>query len=343
MGNERTAPTADGVLLVDATEAVVFLRGLSKDAEGRGTVLQADAARLARGTTGRLDVRLRNPFGRPQPVVATVTARRPLAPSQGKFEGTIPANAAKGFSRPIVAPRDAEVGWHSVDVSLVLAGRTFAQRVPVAVCTAARDAGPVGHWKLDEGQGTRTADSSAHKNHGTVQQPKWVEGKFGKALEFGGKHIAVIPDAPSLNLRDEVTVAFWIKTLGKTGTWQFPVTKYFNENIRRNYGMYLTPDKLHPCFSASFERGTFRHNDVATKADIHDGQWHHLAATCSMFDKAVRIYVDGEQAAERQLDFGVMLLTTDPVRIGTGTKAAIDDVRVYPRVLSAGEIATLAK
>jgi hypothetical protein len=82
-----------------------------------------------------------------------------------------------------------------------------------------------------------------------VQSPKWVPGKHGTALEFDGKGIAVIPDAPSLNLRDAVTLAFWLKPLGDTGTWQFPVTKYFQENIRRNYGFYLVPKTLTPAFS----------------------------------------------------------------------------------------------
>jgi hypothetical protein len=45
----------------------------------------------------------------------------------------------------------------------------------------------VGHWKLDEGSGIITHDSSRNGNDGTfkgVGDPKWVAGKIGGAVEF---------------------------------------------------------------------------------------------------------------------------------------------------------------
>ena len=45
----------------------------------------------------------------------------------------------------------------------------------------------VGIWKFDEGKGNTTKDSSGNGNDGTLmEKPKWVDGKFGKALEFDG-------------------------------------------------------------------------------------------------------------------------------------------------------------
>ncbi len=45
----------------------------------------------------------------------------------------------------------------------------------------------MGHWKLDEGSGTTTADSSGKSNNATIiGNPKWVTGVSGLALEFDG-------------------------------------------------------------------------------------------------------------------------------------------------------------
>jgi len=46
--------------------------------------------------------------------------------------------------------------------------------------------GLVGAWKFDEGSGTIAYDSSGNNNHGTIYGATWVDGKFGKALQFDG-------------------------------------------------------------------------------------------------------------------------------------------------------------
>ena len=343
MGNERTVRTEDGVLLLDADEAVVLLRDLPDEAEGRGTVLAGTAPALARHGQGQLTLHVRNPFPRPQSANVRVQAARGLTLAPDAFTLDVPANGQAQATLQLSTAADAEPGWHEVRATARLAGRDFSQTIPVALRSAPPDAGPVGHWKLDEGRGTAVTDSSGNRNNGTVEAPEWVEGKTGTALRFDGRDIAVIPDAPSLNLCDEVTLAFWIKVERDTGTWQFPVTKYFQENIRRNYGIYLRPGPLAPAFSASFEHGTYLHNDVGTAVPLNDRQWHHLAASYSMFDRRVKVYVDGRLATDQATDMGPMLLTTDPVRFGSGTVGVLDEIVVWPRALAPEEIADLAR
>ncbi len=339
MGNETTAPTRDGVLLLTARETTTFLRDLPPGAEGRGTVAALVSPTIMRGEKGTLIVKVRNPFGRPQRAVVAVAAAAPITVASGRVEVEAPANGTKEVAFMASVPRDGEAGWHPVTVTVELAGERFVRTAKVAVRSASMDAGPVGIWKLDEGEGTVIRDSSPQGNNGTVEQPKWVEGKHGKALQFDGQHIAVIPDSPSLNLRDEVTVAFWLKLLGGAGTWQFPVAKYWQENLRRNYGIYIHKDTLSPYFSASFENGSYLHSDIGPGRPVNDGQWHHLAATYSMFDGRLRLYVDGKMEVDRAFNEGAMLLTTDPLRIGVGTTGIIDEVRLYPRALRPEEIA----
>jgi len=45
---------------------------------------------------------------------------------------------------------------------------------------SAQSAGPVAHWKFDEGSGTTAADSSGNGNTGTLlNSPTWTTGRVG--------------------------------------------------------------------------------------------------------------------------------------------------------------------
>ena len=80
-----------------------------------------------------------------------------------------------------------------------------------SVATAA-DPSQVGWWKLDEISGTIAEDSSGFGNHGTLLgDVAWVAGRLGGAWQADGNgdHIEV-PDNPSLNISDAVTVSAWV-------------------------------------------------------------------------------------------------------------------------------------
>ena len=67
---------------------------------------------------------------------------------------------------------------------------------------------------FDEGKGQLTADESGLGHKTEVVKAKWVQGKFGKALEFNGKgQYARTKAHPSFafKAKDEITVMAWIK------------------------------------------------------------------------------------------------------------------------------------
>ncbi|MFH1657194.1 MAG: LamG-like jellyroll fold domain-containing protein [bacterium] len=76
----------------------------------------------------------------------------------------------------------------------------------------------VGEWKLDEGSGISAKDTSGSDNHGTlVNSPQWVNGIFGKALEFNGtNYIDTGVVASDLGVSGAVskTVSVWVYTKG---------------------------------------------------------------------------------------------------------------------------------
>ena len=78
-----------------------------------------------------------------------------------------------------------------------------------------------GWWKFDEGSGTIAYDSSGNGNDGIfVGDPQWVPGKIGGALEFNGDDYLNCGNGPSLEIRDEITIAFWFQVEAFQNTWE---------------------------------------------------------------------------------------------------------------------------
>ncbi len=69
----------------------------------------------------------------------------------------------------------------------------------------------IGVWLFDEGRGDTARDSSQNNNDGTIEKGcKWVQGKFGQALEFDAKDEYVkIPPSPLFNPQT-FTFTFWM-------------------------------------------------------------------------------------------------------------------------------------
>ena len=70
----------------------------------------------------------------------------------------------------------------------------------------------VGIWLLDEGKGDAAKDFSPAGNDGTLNNgPKWVQGKFDKALEFDGVNQYVdCGNNASFDLTGDFTIVAWI-------------------------------------------------------------------------------------------------------------------------------------
>lgn len=73
------------------------------------------------------------------------------------------------------------------------------------------------YFKFDEGSGKEVKDLSGNNNNGIITRAKWVEGKFGKALEFNGAsnndnkvNFVEVADSPSLAITDNITIEAWV-------------------------------------------------------------------------------------------------------------------------------------
>jgi len=340
MGNERGQRTEQGVLLLSIGEDAQFIVGLPRKPVGKGPLLNMGVPNRARpGRTVELPVTVRNPIARR----AVMEGRVRVADWEHDlpFRLVAPPEGERATNLQLPIPSDIQPGWRKLTTEVQFCGLEWTETGRLGITSVVQTSGPIAEWRFDEGAGSVTRDATGNGHDAAIQGAKWVRGRVGSALAFEGDAVVTVADAPSLDLVEEVTVAFWLKLIGSTGTWQSLVTKFLGDQ-RRNYGVYLRPDATGPGFSASFANASYRHTDLATSRSFDDGHWHHLAATVSLLDRKVRLSSDGSLVAERTVDLGPMLTNDEPLRIGQGCRAIIDDVRLYGRALTPDEIGRLA-
>ena len=202
----------------------------------------------------------------------------------------------------------------------------------------------VGVWLFDEGAGNVVKDSSGNNHDGEAFNTNWVEGIFGKALEFEGNSDSMvkIPHFDGLNL-EVFTVAAWIK-VSELGGYQCIVAKDGNDpgGTLRTYGMFVIQDQAAIHYSFRDAAGT--HQTTNGTAAAADGEWRHVAMA---YDGAmIRGYVDAVLDIERPFS-GPPITNDGPLTVGSDEvgnyflKGIIDEVYVINSVLDEKDIAQL--
>jgi beta-lactamase regulating signal transducer with metallopeptidase domain len=203
---------------------------------------------------------------------------------------------------------------------------------------------PVAHWKLDETEGN-IAEDSISSDDGTLNgNPVWqpAGGAVGGALQLDGVG-DYISTAFGLDPTKGSFSAFaWIKG-GAPGQVIICQTGGTDNDTRwlwadPSYGRLMTW-LMHPTY-----------DPLVSESIITDGQWHHVGLVYDLESFCRRLYVDGVEVAKDnsivggEPSDGGLYFGADK-RLGQGTffSGLIDDVRIYDEVLSAEEVAELAR
>ena len=201
-----------------------------------------------------------------------------------------------------------------------------------AVAVVPNIGGLEGHWSLND-ETDPTADSSGNERHGTLyDNPTWIDGKFDKALEFDGTLDRVL--APNID-SDTITISAWIKQDRSVNFYIVEVAPSYVLRIdTTGAARFLRRDTTLTWISA----------DSAADA-VPEDVWTHVAAVDD--GTFLRIYVNGQevdttdrsgliwQAGLSQIEF-VYSSWWNTYSIG-----GLDEVHIYNRGLSAGEIKQL--
>lgn len=198
--------------------------------------------------------------------------------------------------------------------------------------------GLVGHWKMNEGRGVSTADSSPQSNTGTITEALWVSGKrLGKALDFDGVNDRVNVTGHTSLEPSKISIEAWVKvdTL-PSAAYGVVVGKQDAAAAVNGYVFFGTTGNK---FSWAPNYGA----GIDSTTTVVEGVWYHVVCVHNGTAANNRfIYVDGvlentgtqalAVAAGKDLSFGAKDNASNPIDI------KIDEVKIYNRALSADEI-----
>ncbi len=205
--------------------------------------------------------------------------------------------------------------------------------------------GLVLYMPLDEGNGNEAKDLSENGFTGALKGgAKWVEGKFGEALEFNvSADFVELVDNDAFHIEDEITQAAWIKLNRLPGAHAIIFGTRGGGGARHiGFGYGMNPGNGIKVWTNGAGGGFKDINDNATK--LQPGTWYYLAYTHTSDNNGkVKIYVDGEVTLDNDSGNPVAPAgVTSRVQIGTWAGEAwpgvVDEVRLWNRALSDDEI-----
>ena len=210
---------------------------------------------------------------------------------------------------------------------------------------------PIAHWKLDEGTGSQAKDSSVNKYDGTLSGATWTGGKIGKALKFtGGTGHVTTPLKPVYSISQSFTYAAWVRS-GSSGhqtamgfeAWQSGQV-YLGLTTGGTARFYLRDDA----------KAT---GDAKSSATYADNAWHYLVGVRDRVAKKVHLYVDGALVSSVTDNTTTNINLSNKLTLDLGANyhkgqvggpvhdanfvGDLDDLRVYDKVVGAGEIVGL--
>jgi len=163
----------------------------------------------------------------------------------------------------------------------------------------------VAAWSFDD----TARDVSGNGHDGVVRDANYVNGKFGKALEFDGIASSVeVPHADVLNIADAITVEAWVNP-SSYNDLSAVAQKWGDTSNRRQYLLCFVADKV--LFYISGSGDTWPNAGSATA--VPTGEWTHIAGT---YDSTViKVYINGELDGETANNEG--LFASDIPVLGT--------------------------
>ncbi|MFF1821544.1 LamG-like jellyroll fold domain-containing protein [Kribbella sp. NPDC058245] len=206
---------------------------------------------------------------------------------------------------------------------------------------------PSGSWDFDEGSGTTAADSSGKGHPLAVTGAQFDDaGRVGGSLTFDGDNAngnqATVSGAASVvDTSQNFTISAWVRPTAVKDSGVVAV------NGTQAYGGLLR-------YSAANNRWAFIQNvsDSSTAAQARVDSlappvlnaWTHLLGVFNVTDKTIQLYVNGRIQATASFTHVPWkangTVEVGSYRVGTGIgvfSGAIDDVKIYPRVMSATE------
>jgi len=195
------------------------------------------------------------------------------------------------------------------------------------------------YWRLDEGTGTATIDSSGHTNSGTLQAgASWTAGQIGTgavALTGASNSYVDIP-TPGIDSSGSYTVSAWVKPNSLTGNQTYAsidgatISPFY---LQISAGKYTFVTRSSDSTSASYAQ--------VVGATAVTGTWAQLTGVYDNTAHTIKLYVNG--VLQGTTAFSSPWKATGHTVLGRAkwngnpvdfANATIDDVHMMPRAVT---------
>ncbi len=199
--------------------------------------------------------------------------------------------------------------------------------------------GLVGYWKMDESATTSGAiDSSGNSNNGTYEgTASTTGGKFGRGGVFDGVGDEInMGDVVEVTGTAELTVSAWFKTPSSGGSDNYFIVSKAGGGDDTFSLRYRADDVIWWQVANKIEEDAIAKHDGTISANT----WYHAVG---VYDGSqVKVYINGIVGSEIDSLTGLTEYdSAHDLKIGQGMEGTIDEVRIYNRALSAGEVQKL--
>ncbi|MBT3265794.1 LamG domain-containing protein [Candidatus Poribacteria bacterium] len=195
-----------------------------------------------------------------------------------------------------------------------------------------------GAWLFDENAGDVARDASTNGNDGTLLKgPDWVDGKFGKALEFDGTSGVEITHPENFDFLTW-TYVLWFKAEAG-GDYPNLIGRQF-ENA---HGWTIHLDPAGGTFRIRIDSDGGINQVLTVPQTVRDGEWHHGAIAHNDDEKTLEMYIDGikgpsSYAGDYENSGGFLKIASPAVGAVNLNAGAVDEVAIFNVILEEDDI-----
>ncbi|MFA6315099.1 MAG: LamG-like jellyroll fold domain-containing protein [Candidatus Paceibacterota bacterium] len=212
--------------------------------------------------------------------------------------------------------------------------------------------GLVGHYKFDDGSGDAVTDSVGGYNGARGSAVQWVTGgQINKSLSFGGtgSDYVILGNNPAISPgAGNTSISLWFKTSTDfTSGAKFLYHDTTNNSGGDNSSIEITITTANKILGYIRDYG-YNTVSMTSASVLNDGNWHHVVLERN--GTTGLLYIDSGTPVTSTNALLATISTDAAYEPGIGAKrttltqnftGVVDDVRIYSRALSTGDVAEL--
>jgi hypothetical protein len=191
-------------------------------------------------------------------------------------------------------------------------------------------------------------DATGNGHDGQSTSTGATSDRFGvadRAFVFSQGARVDVPHSAALNFGQSFSIGAWVRLDGAQQHYTGLISKGPRGTEHPGYMLLIMEGNV-----VGTATGQPEYVVLQGSRDLNDGLWHYLTLVTDAASKRVSIYADGNlERSEIKPSLGLFFDTTEPLHIGVERNTvnyftgAIDDIRIFNRALTPGEVLDLAR